>query len=195
MSIHMKLQGHLKDGDVHLRYPQVIEQQVHAILASNGMTGPPSRVVDWWKDNDVPGKTCEMRLSEGNLDRVEKVLLEAFRDASQCWSLRDPAVKILGMRQFMYYFERRSERTTLDDSSELTRWFDAQENELPAREGVYEGAATLIPGVYGGVVGQGYFHWDGSRWGRRGDTAIHAKSLRSWGHSAGVRYWRGRTAE
>lgn len=66
-----------------------------------------------------------------------------------------------------------------------TPWFHVRSDGLPVRPGVYEG--TLLGKPSEGVVAfQGFYLWDGLRWGGFGDKP---EAIRPGAHK--VTYWRG----
>ena len=135
----------------------------------------------------------EIHLNEGDFEHVQKVLITGFADSSLEWALQAYPSEWVGIKTFSYIVERRSERPSTAVAPGLTKWFDARNQEVPGRTGVYEGINELNPIVRSSDDHYGFYHWDGTHWGERANGPEWARP-RAMGFPPGPRFWRGRTS-
>ena len=211
--MNMDFSGSLRDGDVHLKYPQIIEQQLKDILEQGGLKISHLRVAER-KVPKFSGRGAsihqaeflqatvkqsegmsEIRLNEGDFDHVRKVVLEGFADDSHEWALRvASSLDLSTFKMFSYLVEPRSNRPSTADAPGLTNWFETNTDGPPARVGPYEGINELNPVVRSSHERHGFYYWDGEHWGGPADTPEQAKP-RALGFAGGPKYWRGRASQ
>ena len=80
----------------------------------------------------------------------------------------------------------------MTESEALTRWFHVEDGEVPALDGVYEATVVGIPGE-GGTLQEGFYFWNGQRWGAMGVSPNGAYEVRAQKALGTVRHWRGRS--
>ena len=184
----MQLLGELRNGDVHLKFPQLLVDQVTAVLALHRIGHGPLTAVGLWKEDDPDGNVSLLVLSSGDLVRVEKLFLQAFEDRAQPWMLVTPAWRTTGMRRFAWDIKPRPDEQAARPP--LTRWFSSARDEVPTMLGVYEGSdnVALEP------QNPSFSHWDGAAWGLPGRSVEAAHALAAGARGPAPRFWRGLAA-